>query len=348
MRMERSEKRKRDVFFVGDLFFTATAFTFVHYNIIQGQPFVGGLLALGGLIFLALAAVVHFKPGYLQLASWIFVILSSGFMMCVMLFFKLHVTNIVWMTFPYFLSMLLLGLRNGTIVSIVYLTASIIAVFARFSAVLEDFSLINQISISLACACAFAFAAYYEKSRSKNEEELLKKNREIETMSHLDGLTGLFNRRFFDRALHQEFHRAKRERQTVALIFLDIDQFKNYNDTFGHLRGDACLNEVADAINASISRSTDTATRFGGDEFAVLLPNTDREGVGRVAERIMSIIEQKAIPHTSSCVAGIVTISQGIALLSQDEDRVPSDLIRRADRALYASKESGRNKVTFA
>lgn len=346
--MERSAKRKREVFFVGDLFFTATAFSFVRYNIVHGQPLVGGMMALGGLIFLILAAIVYFKHGSLQTASWIFVVLSSGFMMCVMFFFELHITNIIWMTFPYFLSMLLLGLRNGMAVSIVYFAASIAAVFTRFSNVLENFTLINQVSISMANICAFAFAAYYERSRSKNEEELLKKNREIETLSHLDGLTGLFNRRFFDRALHQEFHRAKRERQSVALIFLDIDEFKRYNDTFGHLRGDACLGEVADAINAAITRSTDTATRFGGDEFAVLLPNTDREGVRCVAERIMSIISQKAIPHTSSCVAGIVTLSMGIALLSQEEDRVPSDLVRRADRALYASKESGRNMVTFA
>lgn len=346
--MERSEKRRRNVFFVVDLFFAATAFTFVRYNYIHGQPFVAGLQALGGLIFLALAAIVYFKQRVLKAASWILVILSAGFMLCVMFFFKIYITNVAWVVFPYFMSMLLLGFRNGAVVSIVYLVASITAVFVRFSVALDDFSLINQISISIASACAFAFAAYYEKSRSKNEEELLANNREIEKMSHLDGLTGLFNRRFFDRALHQEFHRAKRERQSVALIFLDVDLFKNYNDTFGHLQGDACLGEVADAINASISRSTDTATRFGGDEFAILLPNTDRNGVQVVAERIMDIIRGKAIPHTSSFVSGFVTLSLGIALLSLEEDHNPTDLIRRADRALYASKENGRNRVTFA
>ena len=346
--MEQRDKRRRDVFIVADLFFAATAFTFVHYNFVQGQPLVSVLQALGGLAFIALAAIVHFKQKYLKAASWFLVILTAGFMLCVMFFFKIRITNVVWMVFPYFMSMLLLGFRNGMVVSAVYLIASNIAVFVRFPVVLDDFALINQVSISIASACAFAFAAYYEKARAKNEDELLAKHRAVERMSHLDDLTGLFNRRFFDRALHQEFHRAKREHQSVALIFLDVDLFKNYNDTFGHLQGDACLGEVACAISASIARSTDTATRFGGDEFAILLPNTNRVGGQLVAERIMKIIQEKAIPHTSSDVSSVVTLSLGIALLSQDGDRNPTDLIRRADQALYISKKNGRNRITFA
>ena len=171
------------------------------------------------------------------------------------------------------------------------------------------------------------------------------KNREIERLSHIDGLTGLFNRHFFDRALHQEFHRAKRERQPLGLIVLDIDFFKTYNDTYGHVQGDEILSDAAEAIRAAITRATDTATRFGGDEFAVLLPNTDLEGAATVARRIEGNMARMSIPFTQSAVANAVTLSIGVAVLSQD-DAEPSELVRRADRMMYLSKSAGRNRIT--
>jgi len=346
--MEQSEKRKQNVFFAADLTLMITAFLFVHYNLIHGNTLLGIIQCGGGVIFLGLAVLVYRKRDTLAIASWFFTVLSSGFMLAMMAFSTLHVTNLAWAVLPYFLSMFLLGMKGGRIIGFVYLAGSIAAVFTRLSVLDASIALVNQVSIGMANIFAFVLAVYYEKARSENEKELLMKNREIEIMSHHDGLTGLFNRRFFDHALYQEFHRAKREHQPLALIILDIDFFKSYNDALGHLQGDSCLGEVAEAINASITRSTDTATRYGGEEFAVLLPNTDMKGAMTVAERIRVKMETKAIPHPLSSVSSNITLSLGVAQLSQEEDWEQNDLIRRADRALYASKAGGRNRITCA
>jgi diguanylate cyclase (GGDEF)-like protein len=346
--MEQSEKRRQNVFFTADLILMLTAFIFVYYNIVYGNTLLGIMQGAGGVLFISLAALVYLNPKALRTASWIFVVLSAGFMLALLAFSTIHITNLVWTVLPYFLAMFLLGVQSGKIVGLVYLAGSIVLVFVRFTSLDPSIEGVNQVSISMANVFAFVLAWYYENARSENEKELLVKNREIEIMSHHDGLTGLFNRRFFDRALHQEFHRAKRERQPLTLIILDIDFFKSYNDALGHLQGDACLGEVAEAINASITRSTDTATRYGGEEVAVLLPNTDMKGAMTVAERIRQKMEAKAIPHPVSSISSSVTLSMGVAQLSQEEDWEQNDLIRRADRALYASKAGGRNRITCA
>ncbi len=346
--MERNERRKHSVFFAADFTLMLTALTFVQYNLTRGNILLGSLQLAGGVLFIAIGLLVLIKKKYLRLASWILVVSTSGFMLTMMFLTTLHITNLVWIAIPYFLSMFLLGLKGGTVVSIVYLVGTLVGMLTRL--VLQDPSIepVHEMNIIFANAFAFAFAANYEKVRTDNERELLLKNREIEIMSHQDGLTGLFNRRFFDRALHQEFHRAKREQQPLSLILLDIDFFKNFNDELGHVLGDACLGDVAKVIRAAITRSTDTATRYGGDEFALLLPNTDLKGASVIAQRIRSGMEERAIAHPLSSVAGIVTVSAGVALFSQEEDREPADLIRRADRALYASKAEGRDRVTCA
>lgn len=152
-----------------------------------------------------------------------------------------------------------------------------------------------------------------------------------------DGLTGLFNRRFFDQKLQEEIDRSARYGRNLSLILGDIDHFKGYNDDFGHQKGDEVLRSVSEMIRSSC-RSSDTAARYGGEELAVILPETDIEGAFLVAEKARKLIEARA-----GDVAGrTVTISMGIASFGPDTDG-PAELIAAADRALYKAKSAGRN-----
>lgn len=345
--MDQSDRRRSTVFYAADLVMAAAAFAFAQYNFFHHDLWLGIVESAGGLVYLALGAAVFLRRRFLRAASWILVLTETAFILLCFLVLRLHYTNLVFLIVPYFLAMFLLGLKSGTAVSAAFSIGVAVALAVRYSAGADALPLINRVTLGIACLFAFLFAANYEKSRADSERELLDKNREIEWMSHQDGLTGLFNRRYFDLVLAREFHRAKREHEPLALIIGDIDFFKNYNDSLGHLQGDACLIDVARAIAASITRVTDTATRFGGEEFAVLLPNTDAKGAMTVAQRIRRQLAEKALPHPQSDVSRVVTLSLGAAVLSQNEDSEPNDLVNRADRALYRSKTNGRDQTTF-
>lgn len=128
---------------------------------------------------------------------------------------------------------------------------------------------------------------------------------------------------------------------------VDIDQFKNYNDTLGHSDGDECLKTIANILNHSVKREGDFVARYGGEEFIIVLPNTDKAGAIIVAETILENIKTANIPHTSSCVADYVTVSMGIVSDMASYTTSPIDYIKRADEALYISKENGRNRFTI-
>ena len=168
-----------------------------------------------------------------------------------------------------------------------------------------------------------------------------------------DHLTGLANRRQLDNTLEREVSRARRTGldAPLALIMLDVDCFKIYNDTYGHLAGDACLREVAGALRSSLRRAEDLAARFGGEEFIILLPNTDEEGAMEVAQNACEAVRGLNLPHIGSAHS-IVTISVGAAMLraggGPSDPELASDLLQIADLALYAAKEGGRNKVVGA
>lgn len=167
--------------------------------------------------------------------------------------------------------------------------------------------------------------------------------RNLEFLALTDGLTGLANRRRFDEELPREVARATRGNQPLALLMLDVDLLKRYNDAFGHAAGDSLLQRIATAI-ASATRASDLATRYGGDEFAVILPGTDAEAAARVAERIHQLVEVLA-PETSAAAPGhTASISIGIAALRPDGDSAEA-LLRRADEALSRAKAEGRNQV---
>ncbi|WP_373534896.1 diguanylate cyclase domain-containing protein [Microcoleus sp.] len=179
----------------------------------------------------------------------------------------------------------------------------------------------------------------------KQAEEILKNRAEQERlMAMTDGLTQVANRRCFDDRLESEWHRLMEGKQKLSLIMLDVDYFKRYNDCYGHLAGDICLVKVAKAAAAAVKRSTDLFVRYGGEEFAAILPNTDAAGAIAVAESMRDAIGDLAIPHEQSEVSAIVTVSMGIASMVPSTGKSPDELIATADRALYDAKRQGRDR----
>ncbi|VAX23933.1 hypothetical protein MNBD_NITROSPINAE01-545 [hydrothermal vent metagenome] len=183
-------------------------------------------------------------------------------------------------------------------------------------------------------------------SKAKMEAELLAA--ELETMVCTDALTGIANRRFFDRTMDDEWSRAKRSQHTVSLILLDVDFFKNFNDNYGHQAGDRCLKKVALALSRHARRPGDLAARYGGEEFALILPRIESAKAIQIAHNIQAYIESLQIPHEHSEAGSMVTVSLGVATLTLEHHMVKSTIIELADRALYQAKDNGRNTVVVA
>ncbi|GMV28792.1 MAG: hypothetical protein AMXMBFR59_09170 [Rhodanobacteraceae bacterium] len=173
-------------------------------------------------------------------------------------------------------------------------------------------------------------------------------NRQLEQLSNRDGLTGIANRRRFDEALSTEWARAQRHGDPIALLLLDIDDFKGYNDGYGHLAGDDALRQVARTLGASLSRAEDCVARYGGEEFGVLLPQSSLADAQQVATHIASAIAQLALPHAYSRAAPHLTVSIGVASLVPQPGLDALTLVTRADGALYRAKTLGRNRIESA
>jgi diguanylate cyclase (GGDEF)-like protein/PAS domain S-box-containing protein len=185
-------------------------------------------------------------------------------------------------------------------------------------------------------------------ARKAAEDAAADANRRLLALAEQDGLTGLANRRTFDDTLTQEFRRAKRERKNFALIMIDVDWFKAFNDRYGHLAGDDCLRKVGRVLSSTLQRPADLAARYCGEEFVALLPNTDEIGAATVAERIRQAVLELAIKHDASA-CGVATISAGVAGLNVvGRDGEAEALLQAADQALYCAKRTGRNTVVRA
>lgn len=198
-----------------------------------------------------------------------------------------------------------------------------------------------------------------EQKVQERTQELMEKNVALETarcaaetanhaLEHLartDELTQVANRRYFNEYLHQEWFRMMQAERPLSLILIDVDFFKLYNDTYGHLAGDACLAQVASVVRSAIQRPDDLIARYGGEEFAVVLPNTPLLGAMQIARNIQSNIQQAAIPHCKSSVSQWVTLSMGITCLVPTPQCSIAEFINQADQALYQAKMAGRDRI---
>lgn len=182
-------------------------------------------------------------------------------------------------------------------------------------------------------------------SRKHVEKQLLEANELLQKISTVDALTGVSNRRGFDEYLKKEWKQCSRMAVPLSLILIDIDYFKHYNDTYGHVEGDICLRLVAESLKKAAKRSIDFIARYGGEEFVIILPSTDASGAQTVAEHLRMQVEALQIPLTRSEGSSYITISLGTATMIPTRDSDPKELFLRADKALYQAKQEGRNLV---
>ncbi|WP_290009637.1 diguanylate cyclase domain-containing protein [Novosphingobium humi] len=181
----------------------------------------------------------------------------------------------------------------------------------------------------------------------KSQQELMQANFALQRLTNVDGLTGLSNRRYFDEYFETEWRQAARDRQPLSLLIIDIDHFKQFNDTYGHLAGDEVLRKVAQAVQAAFRRPKDLVVRLGGEEFVVVLPATPLGHLAMLAQRAVEAVEALDLAHSSSPVSGRVTISVGGAGCQPDREDWRLALMEAADKALYEAKRSGRNRAVI-
>ncbi len=179
----------------------------------------------------------------------------------------------------------------------------------------------------------------------QSQQQLLEANLELRRLTHSDGLTGLSNRRYLDEYLAAEWRRGTRERSELSLLMIDVDNFKLYNDTYGHVSGDSVLKQVATTIERCLRQSGDLAARFGGEEFAVVMPGTSPGAARLLGEKIRLAVAALRLQHAQSSTGGYVTISIGGASIVPASGLPTTSLIEAADRALYRAKHDGKNRV---
>jgi two-component system chemotaxis family response regulator WspR len=188
-------------------------------------------------------------------------------------------------------------------------------------------------------------AAY--RALRESQQQLQKSNFELQRLTNTDGLTGIANRRYFDDYLGAEWRRARRDGLHLSLLLIDVDFFKLYNDNYGHVAGDAVLRRVAQTLDESIQRPADLSARFGGEEFAMILPRTSLEGAQALGQKLCQLIEANQVPHERSKVSAWLTVSIGAATMVPTPEQDIRELIEMADRRLYLAKQQGRNRVVW-
>ncbi|MBF0626903.1 MAG: diguanylate cyclase [Magnetococcales bacterium] len=183
------------------------------------------------------------------------------------------------------------------------------------------------------------------RARVRNQIELKHARDQLLRQAVTDGLTGLANRRHFDSVLEKEYLRLARNRGLLSLILFDVDHFKAFNDTYGHLAGDDCLRRIGCVVLHTLTRAADLGARYGGEEFVCILPDTGHDGALALAERLRTEIMALGIPHVKSSAASLVTASLGVVTVRCIAGRSPLHVVAQADEQLYAAKSAGRNRI---
>ena len=209
------------------------------------------------------------------------------------------------------------------------------------------FSPLRKMEDSLAQLNEHAGTNVFGSERDDELGHLSNTIQDLFNKANVDPLTGLYNRRFMDSSMERIMGLLSRSEGLLSTLMLDIDFFKRYNDTYGHEAGDKCLQSVAHALSYTVSRVNDIVVRYGGEEFAIILPNTDKDGAQMFAEKILQNVHDLKIPHEKNEAAEYVTISIGITTGKVDYKQDLSMYLKKADEALYTSKETGRNKYTY-
>ncbi|MGM0563443.1 MAG: GGDEF domain-containing protein [Pseudomonadota bacterium] len=284
-----------------------------------------------------------------------------------------HMTTLVLLVAPdrifmhYLPSYMLVMMFAAVICHMFFLRALMIGAMVLISVNLvlfplrpQPFEVIASFNITFFCTALITWvASYYLEYTARKDflqqrilelerRQLSAANEQLQMMATTDPLTGLFNRRELERQLQAEWRRASRSACLVSIILIDIDDFKPYNDHFGHQAGDACLETVAALLQEQFQRVSDCAARYGGEEFIVLLPDTDGEAAHQLAEKFRHALAERNIPHPHARAADHVTASIGVATTRASSEGHYEHLIHAADEALYRAKESGRNRVVSA
>ncbi len=212
----------------------------------------------------------------------------------------------------------------------------------------------NKIELLARIRSALRFKSEIDRRKRREEgltttaRKLREANNKLARLSTIDELTEVYNRRYFDDALGKECQRSIRNQAPISMIMIDVDGFKAFNDCYGHVRGDRCLQQIATTLKKTLKRSHDFIARYGGEEFIVVLPDTSSAGAWSMAEAFRSRVESLSIDHIKAPIGNCVTISLGAASMAPQPGVSSEELIKRADRALYESKMAGRNRITLA
>ena len=219
-------------------------------------------------------------------------------------------------------------------------------IYNRYKNLLKNYKdLLNQIEYIIKISDNYQLDLIKAKDKLQKEiEERKKAEKELKEISTRDQLTGLYNRREFEKIIKKEWRNSIRKATPISIIMIDIDNFKEFNDNYGHLAGDNCLQKVSKIMQNTLKRPRDFVSRYGGEEFVAILPDTDQEGASHVAESIRKNIEKAKIPHKISLVSDFVTVSLGVATTNQADLLVYEELLDEADSALYKAKENGKNR----
>lgn len=233
----------------------------------------------------------------------------------------------------------------SVIISSIMATSSAVILYA-FNVIVFEAYILHIFTMTVAWVLGLS-ASYlielYSRNNYENEIEILQMQDELKELSHRDYLTNLYNRRYFNELAQNFMKTAKRDNTYIAVIMLDIDKFKNINDTYGHIMGDEVIKQLASLLKKHM-RESDIVSRFGGEEFAVLLPHTNKEEVAIIAEELRVIVENQDIKIANDKYINF-TVSLGVACVDLENDHDISEALDRADKALYRAKEKGRNRV---